>query len=143
MIISICRRFKFDAAHHLPYYEGKCKQIHGHRWWLDVEVSGRVQDQGPQRGMIMDFVDLKKVVNEVIIDVVDHTDLNLIFDNPTAENMIRMFASSLQAKINCMYSEYEFFSLIYLTRLRLYETEDSYAEWKADFVQGFATSRND
>ncbi len=126
MTISICKRFKFDAAHHLPYYDGKCKQNHGHSFKLDVEVSGQIQDQGYKTGMIIDFHDLKDIVNLVIINVLDHTDLNAHISNPTAENMIEMFSRFLQDE----FSHNPSTPGIVLERLRLYETEDSYAEWR-------------
>ena len=123
-MISICRRFKFDAAHHLPFYIGKCCNVHGHRWILDVEVSGQVQDQGPNTGMIIDFSLLKEIVNQNIIDKLDHTDLNLSLTNPTAELMIMTITFILQNELSR--------NNLVLERLRLYETEDSYAEWRLD-----------
>jgi 6-pyruvoyltetrahydropterin/6-carboxytetrahydropterin synthase len=63
----------FDAAHHLPNYKGKCKNIHGHTFGYELNCHGKVVD-----GMIVDFNLFKEL---------DHTDLNTIIKNPTAENI--------------------------------------------------------
>ena len=134
-MITICKKFKFDAAHHLPDYQGKCHNIHGHTFHMEVEVSGKVQEEGSETGMIIDFSNLKTIVNETVIDLVDHTDLNNQFRNPTAENMVERFANSIQEELNRHYYVPLHLddSNIFLKRLRLYETEDSYAEWRRDY----------
>ena len=57
----------FDAAHFLTNYEGKCKNIHGHRWRVVLEISGE-----PKSGMLVDFGDLKKDLKDAC-DYFDHT----------------------------------------------------------------------
>ncbi|MGH4140769.1 6-carboxytetrahydropterin synthase QueD [Clostridium sp.] len=62
----------FDSAHFLSGYDGKCSNIHGHRWRVEVEVQSETLAQGGQLdGMIIDFGDLKKDV-KAIIDSYDH-----------------------------------------------------------------------
>ena len=62
----------FDAAHFLYGYEGKCSNIHGHRWRVVLEVSGEeLTDEGQMRGMLIDFGDLKKDLKEEV-DYLDH-----------------------------------------------------------------------
>jgi 6-pyruvoyltetrahydropterin/6-carboxytetrahydropterin synthase len=62
----------FDSAHFLSGYEGKCSNIHGHRWRVEVEVfSGSLIPEGQNRGMVIDFSILKKDVKE-ILDYYDH-----------------------------------------------------------------------
>ena len=62
----------FDAAHFLYGYEGKCSNIHGHRWRVVLEVSGeKLTDEGQMRGMLIDFGDLKKDLKEEV-DYLDH-----------------------------------------------------------------------
>lgn len=62
----------FDAAHFLAGYDGKCANLHGHRWRVLVDVCGeQVEDQGQLRGMVADFGDVKKDVKR-ITDVFDH-----------------------------------------------------------------------
>ncbi|WP_281813669.1 6-carboxytetrahydropterin synthase QueD [Vallitalea longa] len=63
----------FDSAHFLKGYEGKCANIHGHRWKVEVYITSKeLIDDGQQRAMIIDFKDLKKDVKN-IIDYYDHS----------------------------------------------------------------------
>jgi 6-pyruvoyltetrahydropterin/6-carboxytetrahydropterin synthase len=76
----------FAAAHRLPNHEGKCFRLHGHTYGLEVTVEGRPQQTGPAAGMVMDFADLRKRVNESIVERLDHQFLNEVFDFvPTVE----------------------------------------------------------
>ena len=62
----------FDSAHFLFGYEGKCRNIHGHRWEVETEVyAERLQSDGQCRGMVIDFGDLKRDLKE-IADYFDH-----------------------------------------------------------------------
>lgn len=62
----------FDSAHFLAGYEGKCSNIHGHRWKVEVEVqSTTLIDGGQLDGMVVDFGDLKRDVREMV-DAYDH-----------------------------------------------------------------------
>lgn len=62
----------FDSAHFLAGYNGKCRNIHGHRWLIKVEVAGsKLQQAGQMRDMVIDFGDLKKEV-KAIADYFDH-----------------------------------------------------------------------
>jgi 6-pyruvoyltetrahydropterin/6-carboxytetrahydropterin synthase len=120
--LTVTKAFEFDSAHHLPHYDGRCKNPHGHRWRLEVTVWGLMQNEGPKQGMIVDFVDLKKVVNEKVIDVLDHNDINGLIPNPTAENMIQWIAYQL----NDLGSS----PIVSCCQLRLWETPDSCVTWR-------------
>jgi 6-pyruvoyltetrahydropterin/6-carboxytetrahydropterin synthase len=62
----------FDSAHFLAGYNGKCRNIHGHRWLIKVEAAGsKLQQAGQMRDMVIDFGDLKKEV-KAIADYFDH-----------------------------------------------------------------------
>ena len=62
----------FDSAHFLAQYEGKCRNIHGHRWTIKVEIYGEdLQENASCRGMLVDFGDLKKYLKE-LADYYDH-----------------------------------------------------------------------
>lgn len=62
----------FDSAHFLSGYNGKCANIHGHRWTVEVEIKGEeLQHSGEKKGMLIDFGDLKKAVKE-LADSFDH-----------------------------------------------------------------------
>ncbi len=69
-VITISRRFEWDAAHRIPGHEGACKAIHGHRYVAEVEVSGPQMDA---LGRIVDFGVLKTVVGAWIDGNFDHT----------------------------------------------------------------------
>ena len=118
--MRVCKTFRFDAAHYLPNYEGKCKNLHGHSWTLEVEVSSdELIRFGSGAGMVVDFAKLKDVVNREVIDRLDHTLLNDTVENPTCENLLEWIWKAL-------WSIHE--GGVVLERLRLYETPDSYAE---------------
>lgn len=73
----------FDSAHFLKNYDGKCSNIHGHRWRVEVEIfSDKLKNEGQLNGMIVDFSDLKKDVKK-IIDYYDHA---LIVEKNTLKN---------------------------------------------------------
>jgi len=73
----------FDAAHYLPFYQGKCENLHGHTYRLQVTIqSSELKD-----GIAYDFSELKKVVKREIFDLWDHQLLNDHMENPSAENM--------------------------------------------------------
>ncbi len=144
-IVRVTKIFRFEMAHALWGYDGLCKNIHGHSYVLKVTVSGTpIEDQGDKKlGMVIDFGDLKSVVNKYIVDVFDHsmilndkatvhnfTTMKDMFDRktwfdfqPTAENLVIYFANILQARLPVN---------IRLHSIRLYETVNSYAEWFAE-----------
>lgn len=63
----------FDSAHFLKGYEGKCSNIHGHRWTVEIEVGAETLESDTQnRGMVVDFSNLKKDLKE-IADYFDHS----------------------------------------------------------------------
>ncbi len=70
----------FDAAHFLAGYDGKCRNLHGHRWRVVAEVrSDRLIEDGPLRGMVVDFGDLKRDLRE-LTEGYDHV---LIYEEGT------------------------------------------------------------
>ena len=79
----LCKDFKFDAAHNLINYHGKCEKLHGHTYKLRVVL----ECQPDSEGMIMDFVELSGLVKEKIISRLDHSYLNDIISQPSAENI--------------------------------------------------------
>ena len=70
----------FDSAHFLSGYQGKCANIHGHRWHVEVEIQAEhLKTQGQTRGMLVDFGDLRRDLKK-LADAFDHT---LIFERGT------------------------------------------------------------
>lgn len=112
-MLTITKTFSFEAAHHLPNYEGKCARVHGHTYKLEVEIEGSLE----KNGMIEDFGIVKHVVEKKVISYLDHQDLNNLIENPTAENTVLWVRDVLLKEF-------------ILIRVRLYETDNSYAEWK-------------
>jgi 6-pyruvoyltetrahydropterin/6-carboxytetrahydropterin synthase len=66
---EISKTFYFDMTHRLSFHEGKCNNLHGHTYKLEVFVSGDLD----KHGFVIDFGDLKKIVTEDIINLLDHT----------------------------------------------------------------------
>jgi len=122
---TITKEFKFDSAHRLYNGKlnveenkkifGKCYNTHGHGFKLFVTVSGEEDN-----GMIINFTKLKKIVNENIINKLDHQFLNDILPGIiTCENMIDMIFGILDVELTKQN--------ITLEKLKLYETETSFA----------------
>jgi len=90
--MKIAREFYFDSAHSLPKYEGACERFHGHTYKMEIVVEGNVKKDG----MVLDFTDLKKIVEEKILTVIDHRNLNEILKQPTAEHITEWIFSNLK-----------------------------------------------
>jgi 6-pyruvoyltetrahydropterin/6-carboxytetrahydropterin synthase len=90
------REFKFDAAHNLVNYHGKCENLHGHTYRLAVVLKGEPDHEG----MIFDFVELKKVVSELVLSKLDHAYINDILPQPTAEYIARWIFEALDGPLN-------------------------------------------
>ena len=117
MRMRVTRAFTFDAAHDLPWHPGKCRNLHGHTYRLEVSVEGPVGSHG----VVTDFADLDDVVHREVIDRLDHTYLNDVLDNPTAENIAADIWKRLeQVGFGA--------STLTVARLRLWETLDSSVE---------------
>lgn len=90
----------FSAAHQLRGYMGKCEQLHGHNWKVQVHVTAEKLNQ---IDIAIDFHELKRLTNE-IISPLDHTFLNDIFPftekNPSSENIAKWIYDCLKKRIN-------------------------------------------
>ena len=85
-VIRITKEFKFETGHALYGYDGLCKNVHGHSYKLSVTLLGTpiTDPDHVKYGMVMDFSDLKKIVNKTIVTPFDHaTVLNV--DSPHKE----------------------------------------------------------
>lgn len=144
-IIRLTKEFTFEAAHMLEGYDGLCREIHGHSYRLFVTIKGEpiTDPNSPKMGMVMDFGLLKRIVNEQIVNRLDHSfmmrntpmaedvleRLGYTFEKvvltdyqPTCENMLSDFAERL---LGALPEDIELYSL------RLHETATSFAEWYA------------
>ena len=138
--LRITKEFRFEGAHALTGYDGKCRHIHGHSYLLYVTVKGSPlnSDGSPKNGMLIDLSDLKRIVTEKIIDVYDHAlilrDSSPLAEEiasayrrvltvpfqPTCENLITHFAKLVKESLPEGVSLYS---------MKLHETATSYVEW--------------
>lgn len=90
----------FAAAHQLRGYKGKCEQLHGHNWKVQVHV---VAEKLNDIDIAIDFHDLKELLDEVITPL-DHSFLNDIFPftekNPSSENIAKWIYDTLNKKLS-------------------------------------------
>jgi 6-pyruvoyltetrahydropterin/6-carboxytetrahydropterin synthase len=93
--MRLCREFYFDAAHYLPDYKGKCEKLHGHTYKLEIVIEGEIKKDG----MIIDFTKIKEIVEENVLEKLDHEQLNDMFECPTAEHIINWIATQLEKKL--------------------------------------------
>ena len=124
--VYVTKEFEFEAAHHLLNYDGPCANVHGHSYKLQVTVSGNI-DLSVQKYasdcMVLDFKCLKSLVKAWIIDTHDHEDLNVIYDNPTAEVMVVSMFNTLLGVLP---------KDIKLESVKLWETSTSFAEYRGE-----------
>ena len=89
----------FSSAHFLRGYKGKCENLHGHNWKVALSIQSKRLDK---RGMVLDFKDLKVMLNEIMSDL-DHCCLNdhIFFKkvNPTSENIAAYIYKCVKNKI--------------------------------------------
>ncbi len=78
MKATVTKVFHFEAAHHLPNHDGKCRLPHGHSYRVEICCTGEIRNQrdDPKLGMVIDFADIKRVWKKELEPVLDHQDLN-------------------------------------------------------------------
>ena len=143
--ISITRRLEFDAGHRLPNHQGQCRNVHGHRYAIEITISGDlVNEQGAaDDGMVMDFGDIKMIAREKLVDLWDHAFLvhrgdivmvdflaaitghkTVVLDVvPTAENLATVAFAILKNAYHDRFGH-----TLTLMRVRLYETPNCWAD---------------
>lgn len=143
--MQITTRLEFDAGHRIPSHKSQCRNLHGHRYVIEITLSGEIiQQEGvSDQGMVMDFSDVKAIARRAVVDVWDHAFLvykgdtvvleflNALPDHktvvmetvPTAENMASEAFRILDALYRDTYGNH-----LRLERVRLYETPNSWAD---------------
>ena len=141
----ITKIFHFEAAHALNGYDGKCRNIHGHSYEMRVTVKGVPLNEpgNPKNGMVIDFHDLKAIVNQEVIEKLDHSFIignNMPKDfveitkqnfdkvvelpyQPTTENMLADFAQRIKHRLP---------QHVELYSVTLQETRENIAEWREE-----------
>ncbi|HSC54506.1 MAG TPA: 6-carboxytetrahydropterin synthase [Phnomibacter sp.] len=139
-MLRVTKIFRFETAHAINGYNGSCRHIHGHSYVLHVTVQPATpaDDFLPPPGFVIDFKDLKAVVQESVFNRFDHRiilseayiqlhpnlaqlqNLEVWPMEPTAENILLQVKASLQKQLPAD---------VILSALKIYETADSYAEW--------------
>lgn len=114
---TVTKSFSFDAAHYLPFHDGKCKFIHGHTYHMDITVRNVIR---LDTGMVMDFSLLKEAVDDNILAKFDHGFLNEYIPYSTCECMVFWIWRELSKDVKGLY------------KIRLQETDGSYAELTLD-----------
>jgi 6-pyruvoyltetrahydropterin/6-carboxytetrahydropterin synthase len=141
----ITRRLEFDAGHRIPDHQSQCRHLHGHRYAIEVTLSGSIIDKAGDaaNGMVMDFSQVKQLAMAHLVDAWDHAFLafagdravidflatlpghkTVVLDHvPTAENLARIAFDRLDAVYRDSYGNH-----LQLERVRLYETPNCWAD---------------
>ena len=138
-MFKVSKEFSFDMAHILDGHDGKCQNLHGHTYKLQVEVSGDLVLEGAKKGMVVDFTDVKAVVKEAILAPMDHA---FIYDTTSErECKIAALLNELNSKtfgipmrttaeelarfmFNCLKDK------LPISAIRLWETPTSFCEYR-------------
>ena len=143
--MQITRRLEFDAGHRIPNHNSQCKHLHGHRYTIEITLSGDVitTEGVSEQGMVMDFSDVKHIARERVVDAWDHAFLvyrgdKVVLDFlnslpghktvvmeviPTAENLAKVAFDLLKDAYHDTYGNH-----LRLERVRLYETPNNWAD---------------
>lgn len=114
---------EFSSAHQLRGYKGKCENLHGHNYKVEIYARGRELDN---IGLLIDFGELKKAADEVV-KYLDHRNLNELppFDeelNPSAENIAKFILEYVASRVGD--------ERVQIYKVRCYETPTSVATYE-------------
>jgi 6-pyruvoyltetrahydropterin/6-carboxytetrahydropterin synthase len=143
--MQITCRLEFDSGHRIPHHESQCRHLHGHRYGIEITLSGGIiaTEASPRQGMVMDFSDVKKIARRELVDIWDHAFLVYRGDRvvvdflqslpdhktvilpsvPTAENLAVEAFAILDRAYRDFYGNH-----LRLERVRLFETPNSWAD---------------
>ncbi|HAT31065.1 MAG TPA: 6-carboxytetrahydropterin synthase QueD [Janthinobacterium sp.] len=144
-MLTITRKLEFDAGHRIPDHKSQCRNLHGHRYTVEITLVGQViaVEGNSDNGMIMDFSDIKALAKEHLVDVWDHAFLvyekdsvvrdflatlpdhkTVVIDRiPTVENLAQIAFDTLKS----VYTD-RFGTGLRLHKLVLHETPNCWAE---------------
>tara|TARA_B110000196_G_C21121654_1_gene653524 strand:- start:1171 stop:1608 length:438 start_codon:yes stop_codon:yes gene_type:complete len=143
--MEITTKLEFDAGHRIPHHKSSCKNLHGHRYTIEVTIKGEIISDklNSDFGMVIDFKDAKELIKKIIVEEWDHSFIVFKDDNvvlefldsldghktvvfplvPTAENMALVAMEKLKTSF-----DKEFGKLIKPYKVRLYETPNNWAD---------------
>ena len=143
--MEITTKLEFDAGHRIPHHKSSCKNLHGHRYAIEVTIKGEIISDklNSDFGMVIDFKDAKELIKKIIVEEWDHSFIVFKDDNvvlkflesldghktvvfplvPTAENMALVAMEKLKTSF-----DKEFGKLIKPCKVRLYETPNNWAD---------------
>lgn len=143
--MQITRRLEFDAGHRIPDHLSQCRHLHGHRYAIEITLSGEIiaASGNPANGMVMDFSEIKALAMRHVVDLWDHAFLAFRGDRaivdflaalpdhktvlldcvPTAENLASLAFAILAPVYRDTYGNH-----LKLERVRLYETPNCWAD---------------
>ena len=141
----ITRRLEFDAGHRIPSHASKCRHLHGHRYAMEVTLSGEIitEPGAEEQGMVMDYAEVKRIASAAVVDKWDHAFLvysqdfpvlqflqslenhkTVVLDvPPTAENLALIAFRILDSAYKDTYGNH-----LRLERVRLFETPNCWAD---------------
>jgi 6-pyruvoyltetrahydropterin/6-carboxytetrahydropterin synthase len=144
-IMQITRRLEFDAGHRIPGHTSQCRHLHGHRYAIEITLSGEIitTDGLSEQGMVMDYTEVKRIAKEQLVDAWDHAFLVYRSDTavlnflnslpnhktvvlevpPTAENLAMLAFKLLDSAYRHSYG-----NNLQLERVRIYETPNNWAD---------------
>ena len=143
--MQITRRLEFDAGHRIPNHASQCRHLHGHRYAIEITLSGDVitTEGVSEQGMVMDYSEVKRIAKEQLVDAWDHAFLvyrgdtpvleflqslpdhkTVVLDvPPTAENLATVAFDILNPAYRDTYGNH-----LQLERVRIYETPNNWAD---------------
>ena len=139
-MFKISKEFSFDMAHLLDGHDGKCQNLHGHTYKLQVEIAGNLFESGAKKAMVIDFSDLKAVVKKAILDPIDHA---FIYDKTSErESKIAKLLQDLDSKTfgvpfrttaeemsRFIFNRLKYDEKLAVSAIRLWETPTSFCEY--------------
>lgn len=147
--LKIVKKMSFHAGHQLPSHDGKCQNIHGHEYNIEVGVTGPLTISGSSAGMIIDFYEFDEILQEQIHEPMDHAFLisgdeeilpwleenNKKIYKIGAPTTVENIANHLYMKL-ASYFDVKYGNLVELCEIRVFETPDTYAEITKDAGSG-------
>lgn len=144
-MLKIIRKLEFDTGHRIPDHRSQCRNLHGHRYVLEITLRGDIIETkgSPDCGMVMDFTYVKALANEHLVDHWDHAFLvyehdtqvrgfletlpdhkTVVLDRiPTVENLATIAFEVLAKVYDAHYGVN-----LQLVQIRLYETPNCWVD---------------